>query len=73
MWGIVLVETLLSLSISCLLADFSADVGEDNLEFMEEIQGISEARKDGERFCSPELMASTLCSPSFPLGGEYVP
>ena len=54
------------------LTDFFGDAGADNLEFVKEIRGMSEARKTGERFRSPELMASTRWFPPFPLGREDV-
>ena len=39
------------------LGEFSANVGADDLDFVKEIRGMSEARKAVERFRSPELMA----------------
>ena len=42
----------------------------DDLEFVNEIRGMSEAQKAGERFRSPELMASTGWFPPFPLGRD---
>ena len=48
------------------LAEFSANAGADDLDFVKEIQGMSEARKAVERFRSPELMASTGWFPPFP-------
>ena len=52
------------------LTDFFANVEADDLEFVKEIRGMSEARKVGERFRSPKLMASTGWFPHFPLGCE---
>ena len=49
------------------LAEFSANAGADDLDFVKEIRGMSEARKAVERFRSPELMASTGWFPPFPL------
>ena len=54
------------------LADFFADAGADDFEFVKEIRGMSEARKAGERFRSPELMTSTGWFPPFPPGREDV-
>ena len=54
------------------LTDFFADARVDNLEFVKEIQGMSEAQKGGEWFLSIELMASTGWFPPLPLGHEDV-
>ena len=48
------------------LTEFFADAAADDLDFVKEIRGMSEARKAVERFCSPELMASTGWFPPFP-------
>ena len=50
------------------LTEFSADVGTDDLDFVKEIRGMSEARKVVERFRLLELMASTGWFPPFPPG-----
>ena len=52
------------------LADFFADAGADELEFVKEIHGMSEARKARKRFHSTELMASTGWFPPFPPNPE---
>ena len=52
------------------MEDFLADEGVTELAFVKEILGMSEARKAGERFRSPELMALTVWFPSFALGSE---
>ena len=48
------------------LAEFAANAGADDLDFVREIRGMSEARKSIERFRSPKLMASTGWFPPFP-------
>ena len=48
------------------LTEFPADAGADDLDFVKQIRGMSEARKAVERFRSPELMASTGWFPPFP-------
>ena len=52
------------------MADFPADEGAAELPFVREISGMSEARKAGERFRSPELMALTGWFPPFAPGTE---
>ena len=52
------------------LADFPADEGAAEFPFVREISGMSEARKAGERFRSPELMALTGWFPPFAPGTE---
>ena len=52
------------------LVDFSADEGAAELPFVREISGMSEARKAGERFRSPKLMALTGWFPPFAPGTE---
>ena len=41
------------------MTDFPADEGATELKFVKEKSGMSKARKAGERFRSPELMALT--------------
>ena len=52
------------------LTEFFSDAGADDLDFVNEIRGMTEAWKTGERFCSPELMASTGWFPPFPPGRD---
>ena len=52
------------------LADFSTDEGAAELPFVKEISGMSEARKAGEQFRSPELMALTGLFTPFAPGTE---
>ena len=46
------------------------DEGAKELPFVKEISGMSEARKAGEQFRSPELIALTRWFPPFALGSE---
>ena len=55
------------------LSEFPANEGADDLDFVKEIRGMSEARKAVERFRSPELMASTGWFPPFPQRTEGAP
>jgi hypothetical protein len=52
------------------LADFPEDEGTAELPFVREISRMAEARKAGERFRSPELMALTGWFPPFAPGTE---
>ena len=55
------------------LSEFPANEGADDLDFVKEIRGMSEARKAVERFRSPGLMASTGWFPPFPQRTEGAP